>query len=180
MFDHKALLLVAGLQLLGLCSGKQLEFFKSGLSPARNLDRRQTAPPGYHPEFGACGSGTSCENACGANWLSCTASTDLSLFCYNNVDFGQTCCENGSGRACDRGYYCAWQTFGGRVWCCEDVSCLFTGIKSNHLGPFTDHVRVNLLRNVVFLLVVSPRGRRPRQLRPLLLLPPVLHQPRQT
>ncbi|KAK4458388.1 hypothetical protein QBC42DRAFT_349661 [Cladorrhinum samala] len=124
MFDHKASLLVAGLQLLGLCSGKQLEFFKSGLSPARNLDRRQTAPPGYHPEFGACGSGTSCEDACGANWLSCTASTDLSLFCYNNADFGQTCCENGSGRACDRGYYCAWQTFGGRVWCCEDGQSL--------------------------------------------------------
>ncbi|KAK4227039.1 hypothetical protein QBC38DRAFT_349643, partial [Podospora fimiseda] len=61
----------------------------------------------YHPEFGACGSGTTCEDACGPNWLSCSASTDLSLFCYNQVDFGQTCCENGSGRACDRGYYCA-------------------------------------------------------------------------
>ncbi len=24
--------------------------------------------------------------------------------------------------ACDRGYYCAWQEFGGKVWCCEDVS----------------------------------------------------------
>jgi hypothetical protein len=24
--------------------------------------------------------------------------------------------------ACERGYYCAWQEFGGKVWCCEDVS----------------------------------------------------------
>ncbi|KAK4163345.1 hypothetical protein QBC43DRAFT_319901 [Cladorrhinum sp. PSN259] len=124
MFDRKALLFVAGLELLGLCSAKELQFFKSNNLLAHNLDRRQTAPPGYHPEFGSCGSGTTCENACGPNWLSCSASTDLSLFCYNNVDFGQTCCENGSGRACDKGYYCAWQTFGGRVWCCEDGQSL--------------------------------------------------------
>ena len=64
-----------------------------------DLARRQTPPPGYHPEFGTCGSGTTCENACGTNWLSCKATTDLSLFCYNKVQLKQTCCENGSGRA---------------------------------------------------------------------------------
>lgn len=62
------------------------------------IHRRQGPPPGYHPEFGTCGSGTTCENACGANWQLCRASTSLSLFCYNSVDLGQTCCENGSGR----------------------------------------------------------------------------------
>ena len=67
------------------------------LNPA-SLMRRQTPPPGYHPEFGTCGSGTTCENACGSNWLSCKATTDLSLFCYNKVQLNQTCCENGSGR----------------------------------------------------------------------------------
>lgn len=64
-----------------------------------DLARRQAPPPGYHPEFGTCGSGTTCGNACGTNWLSCKASTDLSLFCYNKVQLKQTCCENGSGRA---------------------------------------------------------------------------------
>lgn len=39
-----------------------------------------------------------CENACGPNWISCEASTSLSLFCYNKVDLNQTCCGNGSGR----------------------------------------------------------------------------------
>jgi hypothetical protein len=76
-------------------------FFKWN-SPRANLAvdhvRRQAPPPGYHPEFGACGSGTTCENACGPNWESCQASTSLSLFCYNRIDLKQTCCENGSGR----------------------------------------------------------------------------------
>ncbi|KAK4644186.1 hypothetical protein QC761_302130 [Podospora bellae-mahoneyi] len=122
--------LLAGLQLLVVvCSAQKNEFFwwntprAAGLE-GPSLDRRQTTPPGYHPEFGSCGSGTTCENACGANWLSCRASTELSLFCYNQVDLGQSCCENGSGRACDRGYYCAWKELGGRVWCCEDGQSL--------------------------------------------------------
>ncbi|KAK0741986.1 hypothetical protein B0T21DRAFT_327504 [Apiosordaria backusii] len=126
MFSRSALF--AGLQLLAVCSAHSNEFFRWNTPRAvnldrRSLDRRQT-PPGYHPEFGSCGSGTTCENACGANWLSCRASTELSLFCYNQADLGQTCCENGSGRACDRGYYCAWKEFGGRVWCCEDGQSL--------------------------------------------------------
>ncbi|KAL1841086.1 hypothetical protein VTJ49DRAFT_7417 [Mycothermus thermophilus] len=94
------------------------------LTDETGLLRRQTPPPGYHPEFGSCGSGTTCENACGTNWILCPAKTDLSLFCYNKVDLGQTCCPNGSGRACERGYYCAWQTFGGKVWCCEEGQSL--------------------------------------------------------
>ncbi|KAK0660838.1 hypothetical protein QBC41DRAFT_350829 [Cercophora samala] len=118
--------LLAGLQLLAVCSAQKNEFLRWNSPRVENpsLDRRQTPPPGYHPEFGSCGSGTTCENACGANWLSCRASTELSLFCYNQVDLGQSCCENGSGRACDRGYYCAWKEFGGRVWCCEDGQSL--------------------------------------------------------
>ncbi|KAL2257892.1 hypothetical protein VTK26DRAFT_8999 [Humicola hyalothermophila] len=104
------------------------QFFRWN-SPAANLAandvlRRQASPPGYHPEFGTCGSGRTCEDACGPNWESCQASTDLSLFCYNRVDLNQTCCENGSGRACDAGYYCAWLEIGGRVWCCENGQSL--------------------------------------------------------
>ncbi|KAL2017338.1 hypothetical protein VTK56DRAFT_2311 [Thermocarpiscus australiensis] len=118
----------AVLQLLSLGSAQKYEFFRWN-TPGSNLAahdayRRQTPPPGYHPEFGSCGSGTTCEDACGPNWLSCEASTTLSLFCYNKVDLNQTCCANGSGRACDNGYYCAWQEFGGRVWCCENGQSL--------------------------------------------------------
>jgi hypothetical protein len=137
---------IAILPLLASASAQEYQFFRWNVPGANlaagNVYRRQSPPPGYHPEFGSCGSGRTCEDACGPNWMSCQASTNLSLFCYNQADLNQTCCENGSGRrlmsnselavnqlltdsiwtgACDSGYYCAWQTFGGRVWCCENV-----------------------------------------------------------
>ncbi|KAK4097860.1 hypothetical protein N658DRAFT_526703 [Parathielavia hyrcaniae] len=119
---------VAVLPLLAFVSAQEYQFFSWNTPRANQVDdglhRRQSPPPGYHPEFGTCGSGTTCENACGPNWTSCQASTDLSLFCYNKVELNQTCCENGSGRACDSGYYCAWQEFGGKVWCCENGQSL--------------------------------------------------------
>ncbi|KAK3904492.1 hypothetical protein C8A05DRAFT_31720 [Staphylotrichum tortipilum] len=120
---------LAALQLLlSLVAAQHPQVFKNtpraALAVDNLLGRRQTPPPGYHPEFGTCGSGTTCENACGPNWESCQASTTLSLFCYNKVDLKQTCCENGSGRACDEGFYCAWQEFGGKVWCCENGQSL--------------------------------------------------------
>lgn len=90
------------LQLLSLGSAQEHEFLRWNTPEAnlaaRDIYGRQLPPPGYHPEFGSCGSGTTCENACGTNWISCKASTSLSLFCYNKVDLNQTCCENGSGR----------------------------------------------------------------------------------
>ena len=106
----------------------------------RDLVRRVD---GYHPEFGSCGSGKTCTDACGDGWDHCNATTTLSLFCYN-PGVGQTCCGNGSGRkclvsnrseleernlsfrestgACDKGFYCAWAGINGQTWCCEDVS----------------------------------------------------------
>ncbi|GAB1318434.1 hypothetical protein MFIFM68171_08644 [Madurella fahalii] len=123
---HNRKIAFAALQLLTFAAAHEYEFFRwntPGADVAANV-RRQSPPPGYHPEFGSCGSGTTCENACGPNWISCDASTTLSLFCYNQVDLNQTCCENGSGRACESGYYCAWQEFGGRVWCCENGQSL--------------------------------------------------------
>ncbi len=53
--------------------------------------------PGYPPEFGSCGSGTTCSDACGDGFEACNATTSLSLFCFNKPA-GQTCCPNGSGR----------------------------------------------------------------------------------
>ncbi|KAK4112765.1 hypothetical protein N656DRAFT_778998 [Canariomyces notabilis] len=122
----KAQVALTAFQLLVVGAAQENEFFRwssPNADVAANV-RRQTPPPGYHPEFGSCGSGTTCEDACGPNWESCDASTTLSLFCYNRVDLNQTCCANGSGRACESGYYCAWQEFGGRVWCCENGQSL--------------------------------------------------------
>jgi hypothetical protein len=94
---------VAALQLLlALGSAHEHQFFKNtprASVEADHVHRRQSAPPGYSPDFGLCGTGTTCQDACGPNWESCQASTTLSLFCYNKVDLKQTCCENGSGRA---------------------------------------------------------------------------------
>ncbi|KAK4445711.1 hypothetical protein QBC34DRAFT_412944 [Podospora aff. communis PSN243] len=121
----RGVLVLAALCVLPLATAQHREFYRWTLpEDDADLVRRQTPPPGYHPEFGTCGSGTTCENACGENWLSCQASTDLSLFCYNKVQLNQTCCGNGSGRACDNGYYCAWNTFGGKVWCCRNGQSL--------------------------------------------------------
>jgi len=53
--------------------------------------------PGYNPEFGSCGSGATCPDACGSDFEACNATTSLSLFCYN-PKAKQTCCGNGSGR----------------------------------------------------------------------------------
>ncbi|EAQ88545.1 predicted protein [Chaetomium globosum CBS 148.51] len=120
MWSQKLTISVGALQLLlALGSASEQQVFKN--TPRVNLEaghvhRRQSTstPPGYSPDFGLCGTGTTCQDACGPNWESCEASTTLSLFCYNKVDLKQTCC------ACEEGYYCAWQEFGGKVWCCED------------------------------------------------------------
>ncbi|KAM7216958.1 hypothetical protein V8F06_007597 [Rhypophila decipiens] len=126
MMHLRIISLATAAHLLGICTSVAVEqqhqqFYRWNQPlPELGVYRRQGPLPGYHPEFGTCGSGTTCENACGQNWESCKASTSLSLFCYNKVELGQTCCENGSGRACERGYYCAWKEFGGKTWCCKN------------------------------------------------------------
>lgn len=52
---------------------------------------------GYNPDFGSCGIGTTCSDACGDGFITCPANTDMALFCYNPT-VGQTCCNNGDGR----------------------------------------------------------------------------------
>ncbi len=52
---------------------------------------------GYNPELSSCGIGTTCDRSCGNGFVTCNASTNLALFCYN-PSHGQTCCNNGDGR----------------------------------------------------------------------------------
>jgi hypothetical protein len=125
-------LLPVVLTLGSVAAAEVQEFFKWNI-PRVPFEEHQLyrRVDGYHPEFGSCGSGRTCLDACGSGWDGCNATTTLSLFCYNK-DAGQSCCANGSGRACDRGYYCAWTEINGKTWCCKDVSllcpsCIFDG-----------------------------------------------------
>ncbi|KAK3389395.1 hypothetical protein B0H63DRAFT_98380 [Podospora didyma] len=158
--------LLAALQLPALGLAQHREFYKWNSPRAvANAGRhddgifgRQT-PPGYHPEFGTCGSGTTCENACGSNWQSCNASTNLSLFCYNQKELGQTCCENGSGRACDPGYYCAWNEIGGKVWCCENGQSLEEcGVITSSSSASGSSTRSSMISSTKISTTSSPTG----------------------
>jgi hypothetical protein len=136
--------IITALQLAAAASTEeQFEFYRV-VTPqlyGKKLFGRQRIEgwsPGYPPEFGSCGSGTTCADACGSEFEACNASTSLSLFCYN-PSRGQTCCPNGSGRkctfrcqqavgeahncagACEEGYYCAWNEINGRTFCCANV-----------------------------------------------------------
>ncbi|KAK3997381.1 hypothetical protein QBC44DRAFT_93988 [Cladorrhinum sp. PSN332] len=73
--------------------------------------------PGYQPESAVCGSGNTCEEACGSGYQTC-ASVDSEVHCFNK-DAGQICCPDKSGNSCDAGYYCAADKAAG-TWCCPD------------------------------------------------------------
>jgi hypothetical protein len=95
--------LLLGAASLGLASAATERRAYRLLSPSEQLHRRDYSYnnegyfPGYNPEFGSCGSGSTCADACGSEFEACPASTELSLFCFN-PGAGQTCCGNGSGR----------------------------------------------------------------------------------
>ncbi|KAF1997321.1 hypothetical protein P154DRAFT_384552, partial [Amniculicola lignicola CBS 123094] len=80
------------------------------------IEKRQS---GYRPEIYSCGTGKNCAEACGSSYQTCNSSAAIALFCYN-PQAGQICCPNGSGKACDSGYYCAQQS-DGQTWCCKEV-----------------------------------------------------------
>lgn len=61
---------------------------------ARELFGRQ-ANPGYQPQQTACGTGDTCEQACGAGYTTCSSS-DNKVHCFN-PKAGETCCPNMSG-----------------------------------------------------------------------------------
>jgi hypothetical protein len=74
---------------------EQLAFFR-WLGPEEiggSLVKRQA---GYHPEFGGCDMGTTCEEACGSGFEECQSSTSLALFCFNRGR-GQSCCLDDFG-----------------------------------------------------------------------------------
>ncbi|KAF2686120.1 hypothetical protein K458DRAFT_471536 [Lentithecium fluviatile CBS 122367] len=69
----------------------------------------------YQPGTLYCGTGDSCAEACGPSFEQC-GSGDASLYCYD-PSAGQTCCDDGTGSACDPGFYCAMTPTGMSVCC---------------------------------------------------------------
>lgn len=56
---------------------------------------RRADEPGYQPEQAVCGTGNTCEEACGSGYTTCS-SGDNQVHCFNK-DAGQTCCPDKSG-----------------------------------------------------------------------------------
>ncbi|KAK4189742.1 hypothetical protein QBC35DRAFT_128170 [Podospora australis] len=80
------------------------------------IGRRQDTP-GYQPEQAVCGTGSTCEEACGSGYTTCSSS-DKQVHCFNPAA-AQTCCPDLSGNSCDAGYYCTADK-AGETWCCPD------------------------------------------------------------
>ncbi|KAK3936284.1 hypothetical protein QBC46DRAFT_32966 [Diplogelasinospora grovesii] len=78
---------------------------------------RRQGSSGYQPTQSVCGTGNTCEEACGAGYTTC-ASQDSQIHCYNAAA-AQTCCPDNTGNSCDAGYYCTADKQGG-TWCCPD------------------------------------------------------------
>jgi len=87
---------------------------KMSLNQAMGLMGRQNQ--GYQPTQTQCGPGSDCPSSCGADTVQC-ASNDDELHCYE-PSLGETCCPDGSGNACDQGYYCTDNSDG--TWCCPN------------------------------------------------------------
>jgi hypothetical protein len=56
---------------------------------------RRQENPGYQPEQAVCGTGKTCEEACGAGYTTC-ASSDSQVHCFNPAA-GEVCCPDKSG-----------------------------------------------------------------------------------
>ncbi|KAI0813960.1 hypothetical protein GGR55DRAFT_633343 [Xylaria sp. FL0064] len=100
------------------------------------LHRR--ALDGYAPTEEICGDGHTCAEACGKGFQQCHSKDDLT-HCYNPIK-KQTCCPNGSGDACDDGYFCTADD-DAKTWCCPDgMSLKECAQKYNIPGPLTSQI----------------------------------------
>jgi hypothetical protein len=62
-----------------------------GMLPRGDMAKRQ----GYYPTTSSCGTGDTCEEACGEGYETCP-SQGSGLYCYNPT-VGATCCPDGTG-----------------------------------------------------------------------------------
>lgn len=83
--------------------------------PGMSLMRRDTS--GYSPDVTKCGAGDTCSQACGAGFAQCPSNDNIA-HCFN-PNAKQACCTDGSGNACDEGFYCAHDT-NKKSMCCPN------------------------------------------------------------
>ncbi|CAJ0549371.1 Ff.00g029840.m01.CDS01 [Fusarium sp. VM40] len=87
-------------------------------APVAGLSFARRSTPGYQPDQSVCGGGgDTCADACGAGYQSCPSEDD-STHCFNPTA-KQSCCYDGTGNSCDKGYYCSHDTKA-QTWCCPD------------------------------------------------------------
>ncbi|KAL5614346.1 hypothetical protein BROUX41_004452 [Berkeleyomyces rouxiae] len=96
---------VSTLVLALVASVSATEFTR--MSYPQGLLRRDAS--GYEPEVTSCGKGTTCAEACGAGYQTCSSS-DKKSHCYNPAA-GETCCAySGGGSSCEDNYFCSHNT----------------------------------------------------------------------
>ena len=83
--------------------------------PGQSLVRRDTA--GYKPNQKHCNAGATCAEACGAEYAQCGREGDVA-HCFSPAA-GESCCTDGSGNSCEKGYYCTHDDKK-QTWCCPD------------------------------------------------------------
>ncbi|KJZ79838.1 hypothetical protein HIM_00552 [Hirsutella minnesotensis 3608] len=74
---------------------------------------------GYKPQLQECsGKGDTCAQVCGAGYDQCASNNPGEAHCYNPT-VGETCCMDGSGNSCEKGFYCTNDP-SKKNWCCPE------------------------------------------------------------
>ncbi|RGP60184.1 prp 4 c [Fusarium longipes] len=99
-------------------SQAQPQPYKLIKAPVAGLSFARRSTPGYQPDQSVCsGGGNTCADACGSGFESCP-SEDGQTHCFNPI-VKQSCCFDGTGNSCDKGFYCSHDTKA-QTWCCPD------------------------------------------------------------
>jgi hypothetical protein len=114
---------IASIALLASASNaasqSQVQPYKLIKAPVEGLSFGRRSTPGYQPDQSVCGGGgDTCADACGAGFESCP-SEDNQTHCFN-PKAKQSCCFDGTGNSCDKGFYCSHDTKA-QTWCCPDA-----------------------------------------------------------
>ncbi|KYK59349.1 hypothetical protein DCS_00479 [Drechmeria coniospora] len=98
--------------------------------PGQGLFRRNV--DGYKPETLKCNLGDTCGVACGQEFSLCPASEGGVSHCFN-PSAGESCCTDGSGNSCEKGYYCTHDR-NKNSWCCPETMDIATCAAKYHIA----------------------------------------------
>ncbi|KAH6889605.1 hypothetical protein B0T10DRAFT_571569 [Thelonectria olida] len=91
--------------------------YKLSSMPVAGVSFPRRDAGGYSPRQGLCGEGSTCADACGDGYTICPSNNPWTQ-CYNPT-VQQTCCPDGTGNSCEKGYYCTHDAKS-QTWCCPD------------------------------------------------------------